>query len=205
MPIIAPPAPPTDHDPEDSMKARPRRLLSAFCLAAVVGCGTSFSTKSPPSGRAPATTARTLTGPVEVAEVTSAGLDQAIQEQHGKVVLLDVWFLGCSPCREKFPHIVELANKYGPDGLVVMSVDMFEEDLKVKSEVLDYLKEQHAAFPNFILKDPDTFMKNYNVEHTPAVVLFGRDGKRIDTPTYPKKLDGLELDIRKAVGLTGGV
>ena len=36
----------------------------------------------------------TSDGPIELTPITYAGLDAAVQEQKGKVVILEMWFLG---------------------------------------------------------------------------------------------------------------
>lgn len=33
-------------------------------------------------------------GPIEITPITYAGLDAAVKEQKGKVVLIEMWFLG---------------------------------------------------------------------------------------------------------------
>lgn len=169
-----------------------RRPLALVLLAAVAaGCG------APPSARTRATYTEEE-HPVQLTEATTAELERAVAANKGKVVLLDSWFLGCGPCKKKFPHIVELAEKYGPDGLVVMSVDVLEDELTAKPDVLGFLREQHAAFPNYILSDPDTFREKYDAPSNPAVILFDRTGKRVDIPTNAHD-DVLELAIRQAL------
>jgi hypothetical protein len=61
-------------------RTRPAALL----LVAAFGCG----------GPADRPLAQTPTAGVTLAEVSVAGLEAAVAEQKGKVVLLDVWFLG---------------------------------------------------------------------------------------------------------------
>ena len=84
-----------------------RRILAGLTLATLTGCesktGTGLIaptavTAPSPSGSSPA--------PVEAVtlrEVTVEGFQKALAEQKGKVVLVDVWFLGCAPCVKKFP------------------------------------------------------------------------------------------------------
>jgi hypothetical protein len=59
-----------------------RTVPLLFALS--IGCG----------GPAAPQVARTAAPAVTLAEVSVAGLEAAIAEQKGKVVLLDVWFLG---------------------------------------------------------------------------------------------------------------
>ena len=81
-----------------------RRLLPALVLLA--GCDSSPA----PPARTP-TSAAVQTKPVELVPVSAAGLDAALADLRGKVVLVDVWFLGCKPCVKKFPGFVELHNR----------------------------------------------------------------------------------------------
>jgi hypothetical protein len=64
-----------------------RWILLPAALAAVVGlagCGQRSATVS----QAPAA------DKVELTEATYAGFDQAVKEQKGKVVMIDIWSLG---------------------------------------------------------------------------------------------------------------
>jgi thiol-disulfide isomerase/thioredoxin len=174
-----------------------RLLFPALGLAALIGCNAPSSLTARTSGRS-ASSGFDHNSPVALTVATSAGLEEAIREQKGKVVMLDAWFLACGPCVKKFPHVVELAHKYGPDGLTVMSVDVWEDEIKTKDDVLDFLKAKGATFPNFILSDPKVFEKKYGIEGTPAVVLFDKNGQRIALPEKPTD-DDVEAAIRKAL------
>ena len=116
--------------------------------------------------------------------VKVAELEKAIADQKGKVVMVDVWFYGCSPCIKKFPHVVDLHAKYVDKGLQVMSLDVLPAELDYIGKVEDFLKEKCADFPNYILDDTDenisAWITKYNTLKTPATVLFDKDGNRIE-------------------------
>jgi hypothetical protein len=84
---------------------------------------------------------------------------------------------------KKFPHLVQMHNEFAKDGLVAVSLNVMESELKSQDKVLAFLKRQGAAFPNFILKDTeenrDAFLTKFNLEATPAILLFDRAGQRV--------------------------
>jgi hypothetical protein len=87
---------------------------------------------------------------------------------------------------KKFPHLVQMHRELAKDGLVAVSLNVMESELKSQDRVLDFLKRQGAAFPNYILKDTeenrDAFLTKYKLEFTPAVILFDRTGARVRLP-----------------------
>ena len=154
-----------------------RRLLPAVLLLA--GCS---AYTAGPAARTAASGA-VQTKPVELVPVSVAGLETALADLKGKVVLADVWFLGCKPCVKKFPQFVDLHNKYADDGLACVSIDMMPGELADQSKVLAFLQVQKARFPNYILSDDpgkiDAWTDRMDVIPTPAYLLFDRTGKRV--------------------------
>jgi len=47
-----------------------------------------------------------------------------ISEKKGKVLMLNIWGTWCGPCREEMPHLVEMQNKYGPQGFEVIGLNI---------------------------------------------------------------------------------
>jgi thioredoxin-related protein len=87
---------------------------------------------------------------------------------------------------KKFPHLVQMHREFAKDGLVAVSLDVNQAELKFKDRVLAFLTRQEATFPNYILKDTDentdALLTKYNLEATPAIVLFDRAGQRVRLP-----------------------
>ena len=153
-----------------------RRLLPVVLLLAGCDSLSSGPARTPSTGPV-------QTRPVELVPVSVAGLDAALADLKGKVVLVDVWFLGCKPCVKKFPQFVELHHKYADAGLACVSVDLMPGEVADQAKVLAFLSVQKARFPNFILSDDpskvDDWADRMDAIPTPAYLLFDRSGKRV--------------------------
>jgi thiol-disulfide isomerase/thioredoxin len=85
-----------------------------------------------------------------VTTVKTADVMRAVREPGAKVVLLNHWATWCGPCREEFPDLVKLAQKYRDRGLRVVLLS-WDEDAKTAQ---GFLASQHVDFPAYI-KDGD--------------------------------------------------
>jgi len=98
-----------------------------------------------------------------------------------KYVLVDAWASNCGPCKENFPHLVQMHKKYASKGLAVMSASLDDrDDPKAVEEARKFLKEKGATFPNFLIDEefPGGFEK-FDIGPIPAVFLYGPGGKEI--------------------------
>lgn len=147
-------------------------LSAALLLGIVVGC------TPPPIPDTPT--------PVELRSISVGEYEGEIAKHRGKVVLVDVRFLGCSPCLKKFPEFVELHRELGPEGLVCISLDVNPQELKRKGDVLDFLKSKGADTVNLIFDDHSSQLRNwfdkYDCHSTPATIAYNRRGDRIRVP-----------------------
>ncbi len=119
---------------------------------------------------------------VELVPVKYTALLSKLAETKGaRLIMMDAWATWCGPCKENFPHVVEMHEKYGPKGLSVVSLSMDDtEKPKKVAEALDFLKSKKATFRNFVLDETlDEGFESLKVTTIPAVFLYGPDGKEI--------------------------
>jgi thiol-disulfide isomerase/thioredoxin len=112
---------------------------------------------------------------VKLEVVKHIQLLDALKAQRGKVVVLDVWASWCVPCKQEFPHLVELHQRYAKDGVVCVSVSLDEP--KQRDTALTFLKSKGAAFPNYLLDEGDGGWDKLDVKSIPAVFVYDREGK----------------------------
>jgi thiol-disulfide isomerase/thioredoxin len=165
--------------------------IAVLILASAAGCTLSGRGPGRASGSAEngePTSARATDEPsVEIHAVRYADLDSTIRQFRGKVVVVDFWMFNCPPCKAGFPYLVQLHDKYGSHGLVVISVNM---DAPTKSELreqaLTFLKQKHARFTNLVLAGGEDPMEWVKMRDDPATGGTGFEGDLPFTEVYDR-------------------
>jgi peroxiredoxin len=135
-----------------------RRLLLGSALAACAGAAVPAVV---PSAMAPDFTLRTMGGP-----------NLRLQEQRGRVVLVNFWATWCGPCRDEMPHLNRLYEKYRSSGFVTLGINI-DDDV---GKAADIAAKLNVKFP--VLLDTDKKVsKLYDMQGMPATVVIDRDGR----------------------------
>ncbi len=168
---------------------RERLLLVALLLSGVAGCESGSvatdrdSSSTPPKALTPED--------VNLKIVDGAAFRDVISKHKGQVVLVDYWATWCDPCRENFPHIVELHEQHAGDGLAVVSVST--DDPEEESQVRKFLAQQSATFANLLSKfgNGTKSADELNFDGgVPLYKLFDRQGKlRYQFGQFPDNLE----------------
>jgi thiol-disulfide isomerase/thioredoxin len=89
----------------------------------------------------------------------------------GKVVYVDFWASWCMPCRQSFPWMQKMYERYHEDGLEVVAVNVDKDH----SAALQFLKETGVTFP-VVYDSTADLAKSYGLEVMPSSFVYGRDG-----------------------------
>ena len=119
---------------------------------------------------------------VDLKVVKYEALAETIQQNRGKVVIVDFWSNTCIPCKQAMPHLVALYNKHKQDGLtaITVAVDLAwgKYDAAVHESLLKFLQKQGATFPNVVLDtSKEVLQEKLRVASVPSVYVFNREGK----------------------------
>ena len=137
-------------------------LRAATLLALSAGVATSVAAAAiQPAAMAPDFTLRSVGGP-----------NLRLQEQRGRVVLVNFWATWCAPCRQEMPHLNKLHDKYRASGLVLLGVNI-DDDARTATDLAAKLG---LRFP--VLLDTDkTVSRLYEMGAMPSTVVIDREGR----------------------------
>lgn len=89
-----------------------------------------------------------------------------------KVIMIDFWASWCGPCAQSFPTMDELQKTYGPQGLVIIAVNVDEK----KADMENFLKTHHVTFS--IVRDAkQKLVETTGISTMPSSFLIDKNGK----------------------------
>jgi thiol-disulfide isomerase/thioredoxin len=107
--------------------------------------------------------------PATIATIQSAVGDSVALA--GKVVYVDFWASWCVPCRESFPWMQSLRDRFGARGLQVVTVNVDKSPEAAKA----FIEKMNVALP-VVMDAKGTLAKQYRLEVMPTSFIYGRDG-----------------------------
>lgn len=103
---------------------------------------------------------------------SSNGPNLRLQEQRGRVVLINFWATWCGPCRQEMPQLAKLYDKYREAGFVILGVSV-DDDTRKATDVANRLG---LTFP-VLLDNEKTVSQLYDLSTMPSSFLIDRNGK----------------------------
>jgi peroxiredoxin len=99
------------------------------------------------------------------------GRQVSLSQLHGKVVLLDFYFIGCSGCMASIKPLNSIYEKYKSKDLIIASLT--ERDSK--NAVLDFEKRYKIKYPGYL--HAADVVKSYHVRSFPTFYFIDKEGK----------------------------
>lgn len=97
-----------------------------------------------------------------------------LSQYKGKVVLVNFWATWCEPCKEEFPELIHLQEKYAAQGLAVLAVNLAESKSRIQTFLKANLISSNA--PEIILDNSSLTYKAWKVRGIPTTYLINKKG-----------------------------
>lgn len=167
--------------------------LKTLTLSSIALAFTSALLVNPVSAQEPATT--------QAAEFDLPGKQANVKlsASKGKLVYLDFWASWCGPCKQSFPWMNAMQEKYKTQGFEIIGVNL-DSDTK---DAQKFLASTPANF-TVAFDDKGNTPKAYNVKGMPTSFLIDQDGKVIyqHTGFNAADRDKLEQKIKDSLKAT---
>ncbi|MBS1829396.1 MAG: TlpA family protein disulfide reductase [Acidobacteria bacterium] len=138
--------------------------------------------------------------PAGMNPVTEASYAKLVASQKGKVVLVNFWATYCVPCRAEMPSLVKLQQKYGPKGLLLLTISADEPEDEAKA--LQFLTTVKVPGPHYLRKtaNEDNFIRAVDPKWSgalPLSLVYDKAGNKVKVLVGEADLKALETLIQK--------
>ena len=86
--------------------------------------------------------------PVSLETIDEPGIKELLQNNSGKLRLINIWATWCGPCVVEFPEFITMNRMYRGRDFEFISICL--DDLEKKDKALKFLKEKQASNKNYI-------------------------------------------------------
>ena len=117
------------------------------------------------------------------------GINQALSQYKGKIVVLNFWATWCPPCREEMPELSELHTEYNDKNLVVIGVAVDELAL-----VKEFAQDSPVSYPLLVAENAGMELSSNLGNHNgalPYTVIINANGKVVQT--YLGRIDKSQI------------
>src|SRR4029077_78885 len=117
------------------------------------------------------------------------GRTQRLEDQRGKVVLINIWATWCGPCRTEMPKLDRLYQERRDQGFIVFGLS--DEDVAVQRR---FLKQIAVSYPLLTIngKVPNLYR---DIARYPAIFLIDRGGKLQLAPSPDQPFEKVEAAV----------
>ena len=140
--------------------------------------------------------------PTRMQAVSFDEWDAILESQRGNITVVDFWASWCTPCIERFPHMVEMHHAYHDKGVRFISLNLDEQgDGESLDWCNDFLASTKAVFANYHMdENMSEAFERLDLLSLPAVRIYATDG----TEAYRLSGDNpyqqfTEKDVEQAV------
>jgi len=104
--------------------------------------------------------------------------ETTLRQQQGHITVVDLWASWCTPCLERFPHMVDLYHKYSGRNVRFISLNFDQQgDQESLQWANQFLQRVGAVFPNYHMdENMSQAFERLDLLGLPVVLVYDEDG-----------------------------
>jgi thiol-disulfide isomerase/thioredoxin len=106
--------------------------------------------------------------PIKV--VTLSGQSVSLANYRGYVLVLDFFASWCHPCINSIPHLIDINQRYGSQGLQILGLSLDED----RDELVDFIRPKKVNYP--VAPADEELQIRYGLRSIPMIVLINKKG-----------------------------
>ncbi|MBM4054743.1 MAG: TlpA family protein disulfide reductase [Planctomycetes bacterium] len=103
--------------------------------------------------------------------VTASELTAILENNKGKVVVVDLWATWCPPCRKEIPGFINLYKKYKDSGVEIIGIAFDENGSEV---VPEFVKSIGINYPVYLAGNG--IDASYDLRAYPTTIIYDKNG-----------------------------
>lgn len=116
-----------------------------------------------------------------------------LSEHKGKMVIINFWATWCPPCQREIPDFIELQDKYGKKGLVILGVSVDRDGWDVVDQ---YIQDKKIQYP-VVMYTPEVIRAYDNFQSIPTTFIVDKKGRIVNKVTGYRPKTFWEEEIKK--------
>jgi len=135
----------------------------------------------------------------DIVAQTLDGTEWRLQDQHGKVVLIEFWATWCGPCVATMPETKEIYEKYkAREDFVVIGVSLDHD----KDKLIQFCEKQEISWPQ--LFEPEkgwesNIAKAFEVRGVPSVWVIDKEGNVVGMDIHSSNREEIEGIVERSL------
>lgn len=113
----------------------------------------------------------------KVRQIELSELNEILESNKGKVVLVDFFTTWCGPCKREIPGFVNLYEEYKDKGLEIIGISYDGNGLKV---LPGFIEKYKIDYPIYMVTQ--SIQDKYKIPGFPTTIIYDKNGDQVGEP-----------------------
>lgn len=109
-------------------------------------------------------------------------LEKVLEQNKGKLILIDLWASWCGPCLKELPYVTQLRGRYSDDKIIFLPISL-DKQISSWRETMNRMSMPKSNSYLLLNASKTSFYKKFRINEIPRYLLFNKNGEIINDNT----------------------